>query len=44
MTVRAWLHSVEKYLRLTKFGEETKIDARTDVDFASTYMNGTAAN
>ena len=44
LTVRAWLHSVEKYLRLVQIGQDVEIDARTAVDFASTYMTGTAAN
>ena len=44
MTVRAWLHSVEKYLRLIQVGQNTEISAETAVDFASTFMTGTAAN
>ena len=44
LTVRAWLHNLEKYLRLVQIDQNTKIDARTAVDFASTYMTGTAAN
>ena len=44
MTVRAWLHSVEKYLRLIQVGQATQISAETAVDFASTFMTGTAAN
>ncbi|PXF41847.1 hypothetical protein BWQ96_08426 [Gracilariopsis chorda] len=44
LTVRAWLHSVEKYLCLVQIGQDVDIDARTAVDFASTFMTGTAAN
>ena len=44
LTVRAWLHCVEKYLRLVQIGQDVEIDARTAVDFASTYMTSTAAN
>ena len=44
LTVRAWLHSVEKYLRLVQIGQDVKIDARTAVDYTSTYMTGTDAN
>ena len=36
-TVRAWLQSVETYLRLVQIGEDVKIDARKAVDFASPY-------
>ena len=34
LTVCAWLHSVEKYLRLVQSGQDVKIDARIAVDFA----------
>ena len=44
LTVRAWLHSVEKYFRLVQIGQDVEIDVRTAVDFASTYMTSTAAN
>ena len=44
LTVRSWLHSVEKYLRLIQVGQENQISAQVAVDFASTFMTGTAAN
>ena len=44
LTVRAWLHFVEKYLRLVQSGQAVEIDARTTVDYASTNITDTAAN
>ena len=44
ITVRAWLHSVERYLRLIQVGQDRKIDTQSGIEFASTFMTGTAAN
>ena len=44
LTVRAWIHSVEKYLRLIQVGQSTMIGPDVAIDFCSTFMTGTAAN
>ena len=44
LNVRAWLHSVKKYLRFVEIGKYFEIDSRTAVDFNSTHMTGPAAN
>ena len=44
LKVRAWLHSIEKYVKLIQVGQITKIDESTAIDFASTYFTDTAAN
>lgn len=44
LSVRTWLYSVEKYLRLIQVGQTTELSDEVAIDFASTFLVGTAAN
>ncbi len=42
--VRSWIYQVSQYLALVKVGNETNLDKKTKISFATSFLTGTAAS